>query len=122
MKLFLFAIITFNFLTLSNATEPKEWFACKTNSDCVLTEDFCHWRAINKKFEKLFKEFHIVKKTKPILTSIMAIIFCAKVCPLKCSFNILGYFKERILVKASKKTYCVPCKALTSVTLPIFIA
>jgi len=56
MKLFLFAIITFNFLTLSNANEPKERFACKTNSDCVLTEDFCHWRAINKKFEKLFKE------------------------------------------------------------------
>lgn len=56
MKIFLLSLITFNLFTIAIANESKDWLACKTDSDCVLTEDFCHWRAVNKKFEKLFKE------------------------------------------------------------------
>lgn len=36
--------------------EPAEWFACSAVADCVVIEDFCVWRAINKKFAKAFQD------------------------------------------------------------------
>lgn len=39
------------------------WFSCTDSSDCTIVEDFCKWRAINKKHIKAFGK---IPRSKPI--------------------------------------------------------
>lgn len=54
-------LLAFLFISQGQAfeAEPTQWFACKVDNDCVLAPQYCAWRAVNKKFEKAFKEAQV---------------------------------------------------------------
>lgn len=62
--IFILVIAFFSFNSFADQSYRQEWFVCQSSKDCMLIEDFCSWRAINKKFEKTFRETED-KRTNP---------------------------------------------------------
>ena len=58
MKNFIFLLIALYSVTsiAAQTTYLDKWFVCQKKDDCIIVADFCSWRAINKKFEKTFRE------------------------------------------------------------------
>ena len=44
----IYLAIAFFSIAAQATQEKKEWFECKQDADCVLVEDYCSYRAVNK--------------------------------------------------------------------------